>query len=455
MTQTPEQEALFTTTPPHRAVLALAVPTVISQLITVIYNMADTFFIGRQGDPNQVAAATLAMPLFMLLTAFANLFGIGGASLIARSLGVGARDRARRCAAFCIWAALSVSLGYGLLVLLLRNTLLPLLGTDAATQRFCADYVFWTITIGAVPTVLSAALAHLIRAEGFARQASFGIAFGGLLNIALDPLFIFVFRLQITGAAIATMLSNVAALAYFLLFLHRHRQQLTITADPRCITLRGGLAGEVLAVGLPSFLMTLMSTFSNLALNQSIAAYSNEAVAGIGIAKKIDLLAFAIAQGLTQGTLPLISYTCTARNLPRMRAALKFLLLYTLGIALLGMIVLYVAAGSITRCFIQDTATVSYGRTFLRILCLACPTTALNFLVITVFQATGAKLQPLILSLLRKGSLDIPLMYLLNAHFGLQGIAWATPLADTLALLTAACLFLPYLKTLFAANRTP
>lgn len=447
-----EKEELFASAPVGKAVLSLAVPTVISQLITVVYNMADTFFIGQMGDPNQVAAATLAMPLFIFLTGVANLFGIGGASLISRSLGAGDTVKARRCSAFCIWSAASLALVYGLAVTLLRGVLLPLLGTDAETQGHCAAYVLWTIGIGAVPTVMNAALAHLVRAEGYARQASFGVAFGGVLNIILDPVFIFLFHLEITGAAIATMLSNLAAMVYFLLLMHKRRDSLNITFSPKCFSVKD--AGEVLAVGLPSFVMTLMSTLSNTALNRIIASYSNAAVAGMGIAKKIDLMAFAIAQGMTQGALPLIGYNYTSGNRRRMLAALKVLLADCLIIAIAGMAVLLLAADPLTRCFISDDATVNFGRSFLRIVCLACPTTALNFMIITIFQATGQRVQPLILSLLRKGGLDVPLMLVLNHTIGIAGIAWATPLADGLALAIAVMLVLPYLKKL-SCQKTP
>lgn len=450
MSENMEKERLFSSAPVGRAVLSLAFPTVIAQLITVVYNMADTFFIGKLGDPNQVAAATLAMPVFIFLTAFANLFGIGGASLISRCLGVGDREKAKRASAFCVWTAAALSFAYGTAAVLMRSTLLPLLGTDEATFGFCSSYVFWTVGIGAVPTVLNSALANLIRAEGYSVQASFGVALGGVLNIILDPIFIFTLDLEITGAAMATMLSNVAATLYFFAFLYRIRGKSTVTPSPRYYTLGEGIPSEVLTVGLASFLMMLMSTLSNLTLNKIISGYSNEAVAGMGIAKKIDLIAFAIAQGTTQGALPLIGYNYSSGDRKRMGAALRVLLTYCLTAAILGTALMFFGAKPITACFIDDPETVSYGRDFLRIVCLACPTTALNFLVITVFQATGKRAQPLALSLLRKGGLDIPLMFLLNTFIGIKGIAWATPLADVLALAVSLVLIVPYLVRLTA-----
>lgn len=449
-----EKERLFTTEPIGKAVISLAIPTVTAQLITVVYNMADTFFIGQLGDPNQVAAATLAMPVFMFLTAFANLFGIGGASLISRCLGSGNRKKAKQTSAFCIWAASAVALLYGITVVLMQNILLPLLGTNTHTFGFCSSYVFWTIGIGSVPTVLNTVLAHLIRSEGYSGTASIGVALGGILNILIDPIFIFTLNMEISGAAIATMLSNVAATFYFLLFLFKIRKTATVTPSPKHFTLKNGIPSEVLAVGIPGFVITLMSTLSNLALNKIISVYSNEAVAGMGIAKRTDLIAFAIAQGITQGTLPLIGYNFSSGNYKRMFSTLKVLLVYCLITAFAGTALMLSAATPITKCFIENAATVEYGKTFLKIICLACPTTTLNFLVITVFQATGKKIQSLLLSLLRKGSLDIPLMLLLNSFIGIGGIAWATPIADCLALIVSVILIVPYLKELQKIQKT-
>jgi len=441
-----DNEYLFREMPVRRAVLSLAIPTVISQIITVIYNMADTFFIGQLNDPNQVAAATVAMPAFAALTALSNLFGIGGASKIAHCLGKNEDEMAKMTASFSIWTALAVALFYGIVISLARPWFLPVLGTNTATYDFCSSYIFWTITVGAVPTVLNAGLAHLIRTEGYARQAGFGVAFGGVLNIALDPVFIFVFHMEITGAAIATMLSNTAAVIYFFLFLFKIRKKTVITPNPKYYSVAHGIPGEVVVGGLPSFIMMMLGCLSNSVLNRLVTSYSNEAMAGMGIAKKIDMIAFSVAQGMTQGVLPLVAYNYASCNRKRMGSAIRATLLYTLMIACTATLILFLFAAPITRCFINNDETVSYGRDFLKIICFTCPSTAVNFMIITVFQATKQKVQPLLLSLLRKGSLDIPLMIALNLFVGIKGIAWATPLADWLALLVSLLLFIPYIK---------
>lgn len=437
---------LFCEMPVRRAVLTLAVPTVISQIITVIYNMADTFFIGQLNDPNQVAAATVAMPAFAALTAISNLFGIGGASKIARCLGKKDNETAKKTAAFSIWTAFGIALLYGIAIFLAKPWILPVLGTNTGTYDFCSQYVFWTITIGAIPTVLNAGLAHLIRAEGYAKQAGFGIAFGGILNIVLDPIFIFVFRMEIAGAAIATMLSNTTAMIYFLLFLYRIRKKTVITLNPKYYYIADGIPSDVIVGGLPGFIMMMLGCLSNSVLNRIITSYSNEAMAGMGIAKKIDMIAFSVAQGMTQGVLPLIAYNYASGNRKRMGRSIQVTLVYTLIIACSATLTLFLFASPITRCFINNDATVSYGKDFLKVICFTCPSTAVNFMIITVFQATKQKVQPLILSLLRKGSLDIPLMIALHYFIGINGIAWATPLSDWLALVVSLILFVPYIN---------
>ena len=445
-----KEQVLFEEAPVRRAVVSLVIPTVISQLITVVYNMADTFFIGQIGDPNQVAAVSLCMPMFILLTAFANLFGIGGSSLISRSLGASDFQKARHAASFSIWTSAAISLGYGSLLAFIQPVLLPAVGANAETYEFCRQYVFWTITVGAVPTVLNQALAHLVRAEGHSAQASFGMAMGGVLNIILDPIFIFPLGLEIAGAAIATMLSNVAATLYFVVLILRKGSSTHITFHPKHYTWKQRIPREVLLVGLPSCLMNLMGVCSNVTLNRLMAGYSNAAVAGLGVAKKIDMLAFAIATGMSQGVLPLVGYNYSAKNYRRMTAAIKTNFLLSLAIAALGALLLFTCAGPVVTAFIDDAETVRYGQLFQRIICITGPCISVTMLAITSFQSVGKKLEPAVLSLLRKGGLDIPFMFLMNTLFGVEGIVWATPISDLCAMTVAVILFVPFWRRLSA-----
>lgn len=439
---------LFERMPISKAVITLLIPTIISQIITVVYNMADTFFIGQMNDPNQVAAATLVMPPFIMLTGIANIFGIGSSSFISRSLGAGDREKAKKCAAFSIWTAIAVAFVYGILIYLLRPVIFPFLGTDANTYGYCTDYVLWTLGIGSVPTVLNACLAHLVRAEGYSKEASFGVALGGILNIILDPILMFPLKMGLIGAAVATMLSNVIATVYFVLLLRKNKEHTVIKFSLKNYSWQDGIPKEILLVGFPSFVMILMSIISNTVLNKMVVSYSNQAIAGMGIAKKIDMLAFAIANGMTQGVLPLIGYNYASKNHSRLHLTIKTAFIYSVSVAVVGAIFLFVCAVPVVRFFIDDAETIAYGQHFLKIICITTPAIAVTMMVISIFQATGQKTKPMILSLLRKGGLDVPFMFIMNGLAGANGIPWATPIADFLSMLFALVLFIPYCKKL-------
>ena len=444
------REELYESAPVSRAVIALAVPTVLSQLITVLYNMADTFFIGQLNDPSKVAAATISMPPFILLAGLANLFGIGGSSLVSRSLGAGDVERARRTSAFCIWCAGAVALLYGLSFTVFKPQLLSLIGATDTTYEYCYEYLFWTVTVGAVPTVLSACLAHLVRSVGLSRKAGIGIALGGIMNIVLDPIFIFGFKLDIIGAAVATALSNVISLCYFVVVILRSSQGDCITASPRHISLRGGIVREVLSVGLPNFIMNVMAIVSNTVLNNIMSPYPDAAMAGIGIAKKIDMMTLAVSIGMSQGVISLIGYNYASKNYKRMYDAVKVAFKYLLVVSVATTLFLLLLAAPVSGIFINDAETVGYAKYFMRVLSLICPMQAVSLMTITIMQALGQKNRPFIASFARKGAFDVPFMFVMNLAFGVMGVAWATPIAEVFAMIVALVCFVPTYKKMKA-----
>jgi len=268
-----------------------------------------------------------------------------------------------------------------------------------------------------------------------------------MLNIILDPIFIFGLGMNVKGAAVATMLSNLIASGYFVLLILRRRAQSVISLSPRWYSLSQGIPGEVILVGLPSSIMSLMATLSNTVLNKLMAGYCNEAVAGIGIAKKIDLVLFFASNGIAQGVLPLISYNYSAKKYSRMMEAVKKTFILSVGAALAFSLLLFSCAGPLVRAFIDNDLTVEYGRYFQRIIALTGPCISVVLLTTTLFQAVGMKKRPLILSFMRKGGFDIPFMLLYNAAFGLYGIVWATTTAEILAMICALIMLVPFLKS--------
>jgi putative MATE family efflux protein len=322
-----DNTALFEKMPVSKAVITLVIPTIISQIITVIYNMADTFFIGQMNDPNQVAAATLAMPPFVMMTGIANLFGIGGAGAISRALGSKNEKRARGVFAFSLWGGVIVALAYSVIIFVFCDKLISLIGGDEESFAYVKSYLFWTVVIGSLPTMLNALFAHLVRSVGAAKHASVGMALGAGLNIALDPLFMFVLLpkgYEVTGAAVATLISNTVASAYFFIYLAKNRSNPVFTVSVKDVNFGDGIPYDVLSVGLPAALSTTLAMVSNITAHKLMISYGNPAVAGLGVAKKINTLAFNINLGMTQGVLPLIGYNYSAKNYKRMKNVIYF-----------------------------------------------------------------------------------------------------------------------------------
>lgn len=434
------KQHLFESAPVPKAVLELAVPTIVSLLIGMFYNMADTFFVGQLGDPDQVAAVSLASPVLLVLTAFANLFGIGGASLFSRSLGSKDPATAKRASAFSFYAGLTVAVFCSLLSVLCQGPFLTLLGADVFTREFTGDYVFWVFTIGAAPTLLNMLLAHFVRAEGAPRRASLGLSGGGVLNMILDPFFIFPWGLGlgVAGAAVATLISNAAVFCYFLRFLSRGKADFTVSLHPRDFGLKGEIARPVIVIGLPVMLQTLLASVSNAVLNNLASSFGGSVIAAIGIVKKVDTVPMNVTIGLAQGVMPFLAYNCAAKNEARMKRATRFSLQIGVGFSLFCVLVFEALASPIVRLFIRDPDTVSYGSYFLRVMCVSTPFMAAGFLIITLFQAAGQGKQALVLSVLRKGAVDIPLMLLMSSLIPLYGLAYVQPVTELLAMGTAA-----------------
>lgn len=430
---------LFEKTPVWRALATLAVPTIISQLITMIYNLADTFFIGVANDPSKTAASSLAFTLVFAMNCLSNLFGVGGGSLISRLLGERRDGDAARVASFSFYGSLAISLVYSLVVWACMDPFLRFLGATDSSIGYAVDYTVWVILIGAVPSTLAMTMSHLLRSEGYATHASVGLGMGGILNIALDPLFMFVILEpgnEVKGAAIATLLSNVAVLIYFLVVyaLIRHRTVLSI--DPRKMIPERKYIASVFAVGFPSAIGSFFACLSSIMLNNLTSSYSDlygdVPVASVGIAKKIDMLPMNVGMGLCQGMMPLVAYNFSAKNYKRMRdftVAAR-----TAGIAFAGVciVVFEIFAEPIVRIFIDDAATVAMSTDFLRILCIAVPLMITNFQLSFTFQAMGMGKESLLLSCLRQGLINIPLMFLMNHLFGLYGILWTQLISDSL-----------------------
>jgi len=433
------------------AVITLALPSVMGQIILVIYNIADTLFVGLTGSDAMITSVTVCMPAFMFLSAISNLFGVGGASVISRAMGQRDEQKTRRTSAFAIWGCLAVTVLYSLFALFCVDPFVNMLGGSAEeVHENAAQYMMVAVVMGGLPTAINTLFSHLIRSYGYSMQASIGIALGGVLNIGLDPLFMFVILppgQEARGAAIATALSNVIALIYYIIIVLIYRDRLTISARPTKEMFGDRIPRDVFVVGIPACLMTLCENISYAILDNLMAAAGTAAQAGIGVAKKVNMLAHSFVRGMAQGVLPLIGYNYASGNRKRMKSVILTSGAISIGLSLLCMGACLVFSSQLIGVFIKTHGdSLVFGARFLKILCIGAPFSSAAYTVISFFQATGRGGKSLILALLRKGILDIPLMFILNVFYPTFGIVWATPIADILCCVTALILFRIFLR---------
>lgn len=447
------KKELFESMPAPKAIAAMAIPTVISQLINLIYNTVDTIFIGQTGDPRKTAAVTVAFTIFMMTVAFSNLFGIGGGSLIARLIGAKREDDAKKVCAFSFYCAIGIALLYSLAVGVFLDPILRTLGASDATVGYARQYVLVVVVAGNLPVILSQTVAHLLRNAGFSRQASIGLSGGGILNMLLDPLFMFVLLpegMEVLGAAIATLLSNVAACGYLLLTFRKVSK-----AAPLSFRFRDAKAIEkaevrsLFAVGVPSAALTALFDVANIFLNALMSDHGDLEVAAIGIVMKAERLPNAINIGLCQGMLPIVAYNYTAGNRPRMHSVIRSVRVYGLVIAALSLVLFEVFAAPIVRLFLSTSGsavedaekTLRYAALFLQIRCLASIPQFLNYHTSFCMQAVGNGRDTLIHCFCRELVFYIPFMYLLNALFGKVGLVCALVAGETCGAILALILF--------------
>lgn len=422
------------------AIATLAIPTILSQVITMIYNLADTFFVGHTGDAAQVAALTLVFPLYMLLTGIGNLFGIGANSRISRCLGVGDREGAKKTCIFSFWAGLGATAVLLVLLGVFLNPILRMMGASNDTLSPAAGYILWVMLVGGIPTEASLLLAHMLRGEGSAKEASTGMMVGGLLNIILDPIFIFPLGMGVAGAGLATMLSNVVCCLYYIYVIYKNRESTVISLNPKWFT--GENAGEILLVGLPAAMVIALGTSANIILTRLLSGYGDLSVAAFGVTQKFGTITMNISIGLTQGIMPLIGYNYAAKNHQRVRGVCKcsFVILFAFIAVFFG---IYQAAPKLLMSlFVSDEATINLGADFLVRWSVCVPGMTFIFLFNSIFQAMGMWKRSLVLSVLRQGVIFIPCLFIMEHYFGKLGLVWSQPLADWLALGLGIVLYL-------------
>ncbi len=417
-----------------RAVATMAVPTIISMLVVVIYNMADTFFIGKTNDAMQVAAVSLATPVFMVFMALGNLFGIGGSSAISRALGEQRQERARQLSSFCCYGSLGLGLIVAASFLLGMNGILKMIGASENTFQYAKEYLTY-ISFGGSFIMFGTAFGNILRGEGAAKESMIGNLIGTVTNIILDPVMILWLGWGVTGAAVATVIGNMAACLFYLMHFLKKKSSLSIRL--RDFKMGEGIAVGVMAIGIPASLNNILMSCANIVLNNVLAKYGDTPVAAMGVAMKANMLVVLLQIGLCAGIQPLIGYSYGARNSKRLKKVFGFtgLCAVVMGTALTVLMV--AARQAVIQAFINDSQVIRYGIQMVIALQLTGPVIGILFLCINTIQGMGKALPSLVLTICRQGLVFIPLVFLLNRLFGLDGVIYAQAAADVFSIILA------------------
>ena len=424
---------LFERMPIPKAVASLCIPTVISSLVMIIYNLADTFFVGLLNDSVQNNGVTLAAPVLLAFNAITNLFGVGTSSKMSRALGVKDYETVYKASSFGFYCTIILGVLFGLLCAVLKTPLLNLLGADATTWDATAGYLFWTTTLGTLPAVLNVTISYFVRAEGASLHASIGTMSGCILNIILDPIFILPWGLNMgaAGAGCATFIANVVACLYFAVFLIVKRGKTFVCISPKKFRFEKHIAKDIFVVGIPASIQNLLNVTGMTILNNFTASFGNvDATAAMGIAHKVAMVPMYVSNGLSQGIMPLISYNFASGNVKRMKSTLKFTVCISLVIIVVISLAMFIFSAPITKLFLNDPDVIGFGRDFLRGYSLSLPFLCFDFVGVAVFQACGMGGKSLVFAILRKIILEIPALIVLNKIFPLVGLSYAQFVAE-------------------------
>lgn len=425
---------LFENMPIAKAVFSMSVPTVVSSLVMVVYNLADTFFVGMLNDPVQNAAVTLAAPVLLAFNAVNNLFGVGSSSMMSRALGVKDYETAKKSSATGFYCALVCALFFSLVYTVFSSPALHLLGADEVTKKATGEYLMWTVSFGAAPSILNVVMAYMVRSEGSSLHASIGTMSGCILNIILDPIFIMSWGLGLgaAGAGLATFISNCVALLYFLTLTLVRRKSTFVCIKPNMVSKRKNVILGICAVGVPASIQNLLNVTGMTILNNFTAGFGPDAVAAMGISHKVNMIPLQVALGISQGIMPLISYNYSAKNYKRMKAFVTFTTKIVLALMLTVAVIYFFFSKQIAALFIDTQSVIDYSGRFLQGMCICLPFLCMDFLAVGVFQACGMGKKALVFAILRKIVFEIPIIYILNHFFPLYGLAWAQTSAEFL-----------------------
>jgi putative MATE family efflux protein len=418
-----------------KTLLRLCLPAVAAMTVNGIYNVVDAFFIGLTGDNGAVGAISVIFPLFIVMSAFAVGISVGAGNYVSRCLGAGDMDGASRAGGAAVIFAVLLGVITTAAALIWMEPMLRLLGAREVIMPYARAYTSW-IVYGGVLTILNGALAGTIRAEGNVFFATAAMLAGTVLNILLDPLFIFVLHMGIQGAALATLISYAVTLMISVLYYVSKRAVVKLKIDASSVNRT--VTGEIVKTGVPAMTKQLLLAVVFCLINALSAGYSEDAVTAAGICAKVNSFVAMTLMGIAQGFMPVAAFNYGAKNYARVRDALKKVLVASVIFAGVSAAAYLLFERELVALFCRDEAIVRIGAGFMRAFAFGLIPMAVAFLMDSFFFACGRGGASMLLSVSRQGLIFVPLVLIANAVIGLDGVAWSSAAADVLSCLCVA-----------------
>ena len=422
-----------------KAYMKLALPVVLSMIVSLVYNMVDTYFIALTGVQELVAGVSLVAPMFTLMIAFGDIFGLGGSSAISRLLGEKKDNEAKKTCAFCIWISLVFGLCISAILLLFRTQILGLLGVGKDTYQYANAYYTW-IAIGAVSIIFSMVPSNILRTEGLAVQSMAGSIIGSIVNIIFDPIFIFGLNQGAAGAAMATVLGNIIADIYYVYAVMKKSKRLT--CSPSHMKVTGRKIRDILMIGIPASITNIMQTFMMVMTNNFLLTYGTDKVAAMGIALKVNMITALVLVGFAFGGQPLVGYNYGAKNKKRLSETIRFAFLLEVLTGAGMAIVLGAAAPLLVGLFLKDASVITVAQQILRVQLIGMPFVGIVLASTCIFQAIGNGAGALILSAGRQGVIFAIVIICASKIAGFSGVIASQPVSDFLTALVAVMILL-------------
>lgn len=432
-------DSIFDTKHLYRCYFRLAFPVVLGLVITLIYNLADTYFIAQTKDTNLIAGVSLCTPVFTTLMAFGNIFGQGGSSLISRMLGENDSEGTARVSSFCFYIAIATGLVLAVVMTVFSTPLLLMLGADVDTLPHARSY-YTVLSICAPIMVVSFIHQNLVRCEGLATESMLGTVIGAVVNIVLDPILISLLGMGAMGAAIATVIGYFCSVLYFLWLLKKKSRCLSVT--PSQCRVSGGEMRQIIGIGVTAALSNLMQSLTVIVTNHSLLPYGNDKIAAMGIVLRINMIAQLVLTGFAFGGVPLFGYLYGAKQSKELKRLVRFCLGFLSGISVVLTAILCLFAEPIMGLFLQDAAFIAVGVEMLRWQAATAVFVGIVLLLTVLNQATGKVIPSFVLSISRQGVVFLAVLLVCVKLFAYHGVIMAQAIADGISTMIAIALLI-------------